>query len=61
MKRKDLKKLNYCSKHAPDGYIDIRSKKCLKCNICASYGKEGSNIREYCFEHKPDDYINVKK
>jgi hypothetical protein len=66
-KRSTFGKLNskiseYCSKHKPDGYVNVKDKQCLNANCSKQphYGKTGSKKAEYCSTHKPDGYVNVK-
>jgi hypothetical protein len=51
----------YCSDHAPEGYINVVSKKCLApgCHRLSSYGPSGTKTREFCKSHKPTGYIDV--
>jgi len=52
----------YCKSHAPDNYVNVKSKSCLlhNCNIVPSYGKEGTKVAEYCKSHAPNNYVNVR-
>src|SRR5690349_15693028 len=58
--KKGTKKAEYCEKHKPTGYVNVR-KKCLdeKCGKVPVYGKQGTKKAEYCEKHKPDEYVNV--
>ena len=52
------KQAEYCSKHAPDNYIDVKHKRCKQadCNTRASFGLSGYST-EYCAEHKLPNMI----
>lgn len=53
-------KAEYCFKHKPSiDYIDLRSRKCIICEIKRpSFGyNDGKPL--YCFTHKPEDTYNV--
>ncbi len=52
----------YCSKHAPVGYVDVKNKKCqypTGCDVQPNFGKSGSKLAEYCSKHAPAGYVDV--
>ena len=57
--KKDTKLSEYCATHKPKDYVDVKHKKCLKCDKRPAFGKPGSKLAEYCVEHKPEDYIDI--
>ena len=50
----------YCSKHKKDGMIDIRSKRCIECDVIATFNIVGEKNGLYCAKHKIDGMIDVK-
>ena len=50
----------YCSRHAKDGYVDVRNKKCSEegCSIKPNYGPVGGKPT-HCATHKRSGYINL--
>ena len=50
----------YCSKHKKDGMIDIRSKRCIECDVIAIFNIVGEKNGLYCAKHKIDGMIDVK-
>ncbi|CAN0145047.1 unnamed protein product, partial [Ascophyllum nodosum] len=56
------KTAEYCAPHAPDGMVDVCSRKCRTegCGKIPSFGVAGSKTAEYCAQHAPDGMVNVK-
>ena len=56
------KEVEYCAGHAPDGMVNVKSRKCrtVGCSKGPSFGKAGSNTGEYCSQHAPDGMVKVK-
>jgi hypothetical protein len=56
------KKGEYCKPHAPNGYENVKSKRCIYdgCKMHPSFGKPNTTKPEYCKPHAPKNYINVK-
>ena len=54
--------MEYCARHAPDGMVNVRSRKCRTegCGKKPSYGVSGAKTAEYCAQHAPDGMIDVK-
>lgn len=42
----------YCRKCAPENYVHVYKKKCIKCNIKASYGLLSDKIMIVCNQHR---------
>ena len=58
--KKGSKLAEFCKSHAPEDYVDIKSKRCLKCDKIPVFGKPGSKQADYCKSHAPENYIDVK-
>jgi hypothetical protein len=50
----------YCKKHAKEGMIDVRNKKCLLCNIRPNFNYPGLIRGIYCKKHAQRGMINVR-
>ena len=52
----------YCAQHAPDGVVDVISRKCgtENCSTQPSFGVVDSATAEYCAQHAPDGMTDVK-
>ena len=50
------------SKHAPDGMVDVKKRKCITegCGKEPSLGVEGTTTTEYCTQHAADGMVNVR-
>ena len=48
--------MEYCSQHAPDGMVNIDSRKCKTegCGKQSSYGVAGTKTAEFCAQHAVD-------
>ena len=50
-----------CAQHAPDGMVDVKSRKCRTegCGKRPSHGVGGTKTAEYCAQHAPDGMVDV--
>ncbi|CAN0383960.1 unnamed protein product [Ascophyllum nodosum] len=57
------KTVEYCTQHAPDGMVNVRSRMCSTegCGKRAYFGVAGTKRPEYCIQHAPDGMVNVRK
>ena len=55
------KTAEYCVQHAPDGMVNVDSRKCRTegCRKQPSFGVAGTKTTEYCAQHAPDGMVNV--
>ena len=55
------KTAEYCAQHAPDGMVNVCSRKCRteSCGKEPSFGVAGTKAAEYCAQHAPDGMVNV--
>ena len=55
------KTAEYCAQHAPDGMVDVKSRKCRteSCEKWPSFGVEGTRAGECCAQHTPDGMVSV--
>ena len=57
------KTAQYCTQHALDGMVNVRSRKCRTegCGKQPSFGVAGTKTIEYCAQHALDGMVNVTK
>ena len=55
--------MEFCSQHAPDGMVDVKSRKCRTegCGKIPSFGVAGTKTVEYCLQHATDGMVDVKR
>ena len=51
----------YCAQHAPDGMVNVKSRKCRTegCGKQPSYGVAGTQTVEYCCQHARDGMVII--
>ncbi len=53
-------KAEYCKTHIPNNtYINVHKRKCIECNLIATFGEKDSKIPTHCKTHKPIDYVDI--
>ena len=55
------KKAEYCSRHAPDGMINVHSRKCRTegCAQIPSFGVDGTRMVKYCAQHALGTMVDI--
>ena len=53
-------KAKFCNTHKKPSMIDVRNKRCEKCNRGPYFNYEGQNTGKYCVKHKEPNMIDVK-
>ena len=58
----DAKTTEYCSRHAQDGIINVKSRKYKteSCRKRPSFGVAGTKTAEYCAQNAVDKVVDIK-
>ena len=56
------KKKEYCAKHAPNGMVNVKSRKCRTqgCVKAPLFEMAGTKTVVYCAQHAPDEMVDIK-